>query len=196
MFIGCKDGTLLEVSCRTFRIDREMENDMPIQHITVLENNMLVLAHSVRSGYLEERSALQIVRPGEDYIYESMTVINLVDTGDINEILINPVEDNELIIACQRGLFIAQITIKLSGKEKQGLRKNFIRDYMKRIANFDKGKGDYEVTIELQEERYFIGERVSQVVNSNVNQLLVALWDKPGFLKIDRRRNEQKVTLI
>ena len=100
MFIGCKDGTLLEVGCRSFRIDREMDNDMPIQHITVLDNDMLVLAHSVRSGYLEERSALQIVKPGEDYHYENVATINLVDTGDINEILVNPVEENELIVAC------------------------------------------------------------------------------------------------
>ena len=53
----------------------------------------------------------------------------------------------------------------------------------------DDVKDKYEIMIELQDERYFIGERVSQVINSNVNQLLVALWDKPGFFKIDRRRD-------
>ena len=30
MFIGCKDGTLLELNCRTFKLEREMENEMPI----------------------------------------------------------------------------------------------------------------------------------------------------------------------
>ena len=47
MFIGCKDGTLIEMNCRTFKLDREMENEMPIQSITVLDDNLLLLAHSV-----------------------------------------------------------------------------------------------------------------------------------------------------
>ena len=109
MLVGCKDGMLLEVNCRTMKIDREMENDMPIQSITIFEDEMLILAHSMPSGYLELRSALQIVKPDDDYGYTSIAVINLVDTGDINEILLNPVEEDELIIACQRGLFIAKI---------------------------------------------------------------------------------------
>ena len=82
------------------KMEREMENEMPIQSITVLDNNMLLLAHSVRSGYLEERSALQIVKPGSNYDYVSLAVENLVDTGDINEIIQNPIEDTELILAC------------------------------------------------------------------------------------------------
>ena len=109
MFVGCKDGTLLEINCRTFKIEREMENEMPIQSITIFEGGYLILAHSIRSGYLEDRSALQIVKPGDQHDYVSAAIINLVDTGDINEILVNPVEDSELIIACQRGLYIAKI---------------------------------------------------------------------------------------
>ena len=50
--------------------------------------------------------------------------------------------------------------------------------------------------ITLQEERYFVGQRVSQVVSSNVNQLLVALWDEPGYIKLDRKRAELKLTYI
>ena len=34
------------------------------------------------------------------------------------------------------------------------------------------------------------------MINSNVNQLLVALWETPGFFKIDRRKAEQKITHI
>ena len=55
---------------------------------------------------------------------------------------------------------------------------------------------EIKVEIELQEERYFVGERVSQVVNSNVNQILAALWNKPGFFKIERSINESQVTFI
>ena len=64
IYIGCCDGTFLEVNCKTFKVEREMENDMPIQSITVLENELIVLAHSVSSGYMEDRSSLQIVKPG------------------------------------------------------------------------------------------------------------------------------------
>ena len=113
MLVGCKDGTLLEVNLRTMKIDREMENDMPIQSITIFREEMLILAHSMPSGYLEARSALQIVKPDDDYGYASIAIANLLDTGDINEILLNPVEEDELIIACQRGLFIAHVKMKL-----------------------------------------------------------------------------------
>ena len=66
----------------------------------MLDNDLLLLAHSVRSGYLEERSALQIVKPGPDWDYVSLAMATLVGTGDINQIIMNPVEDTELILAC------------------------------------------------------------------------------------------------
>ena len=37
---------------------------------------------------------------------------------------------------------------------------------------------------------------MSQVINSNINQLLVALWDDPGYYKIERRQFDQKITYI
>ena len=67
---------------------------------------------------------------------------------------------------------------------------------MIQVGNNEPEKEKFKVTIELQQERYFSGQRVSQVVNSNVNQLLVALWEEKGFYKIDRRTSEKKVTLI
>ena len=60
----------------------------------------------------------------------------------------------------------------------------------------DEPEDEIKVEIELQEERYFVGERVSQVVNSNVNQVLASIWDKPGFFKIERSINESQVTHI
>ena len=51
-----------------------MDNDMPIQSITVLENELIVLAHSVSSGYMEDRSSLQIVKPGQHYNFESLVI--------------------------------------------------------------------------------------------------------------------------
>ena len=61
-----------------------MDNDMPIQSITVLENELIVLAHSVSSGYMEDRSSLQIVKPGQHYNFESLVIQSLKGTGDIN----------------------------------------------------------------------------------------------------------------
>ena len=53
-----------------------------------------------------------------------------------------------------------------------------------------------DITIELLDECYFEGQRVSQVINSNINQLLVALWDDPGYYKIERRQYDKKTTYI
>ena len=50
--------------------------------------------------------------------------------------------------------------------------------------------------MQLLAERYFEGRRVSQAINSNVNQLLVALWDEPGYYKVERRQYEHKITYI
>ena len=58
MFVGCKDGTLLEINCKNFRVEREMDNELPINSITIYEGDMLILAHSEQSGYLEDRSIL------------------------------------------------------------------------------------------------------------------------------------------
>ena len=44
-----------------------MENDLPIHSIIIYEHGMLILAHSVQSGYLEDRSMLQIVIPDKDW---------------------------------------------------------------------------------------------------------------------------------
>ena len=78
------------------------------------------------------------------------------------------------------------------------VKKNIVMQYMSKIqvggTKADKDK--FKISIALQEERYFEGKRVSQVINSNVNQILVALWDEPGFFKIDRRTTEQKITKI
>ena len=100
MFVGCKDGTLLEVNCKTFKVEREMENDLPIQSIIVYEDGMLILAHSIQSGYLEDRSVVQVVKPNANYRFESVAMVNLAETGNINEIILNPMDDDELIIAC------------------------------------------------------------------------------------------------
>ena len=48
----------------------------------------------------------------------------------------------------------------------------------------------------LDEERYLLGRRVSQVVSSSLNQILATVWDEPGVWKIDRNSNESEVTLI
>ena len=58
MFVGCKDGTLLEINCKTYKVEREMDNALPINSITIYENDMLILAHSESSAYLEDRSIL------------------------------------------------------------------------------------------------------------------------------------------
>ena len=196
MFIGCKDGTLLELNCRTFKLEREMENDLPILSITALEDGMLILAHSVRSGYLEERSALQVVRPGQEYDFTSVATVNLVATGDINQVVLNPDESTELLLACQRGLFVAKVTVT-HREETAPRRGSTFMKYVSKIADGrDGSKERHAVTIELQEERYFEGQRVSQVINSNVNQLLVALWEEPGYFKIDRRRTGLEMTHI
>ena len=39
----------------------------------------------------------------------------------------------------------------------------------KMLESTDDDKDKYKVTVELQDERYFEGERVSQIINSNVN---------------------------
>ena len=58
-------------------------------------------------------------------------------------------------------------------------------------------KSDIELSIVLQEDEvYFKDQRVSQVIQSNVNQLLVALWDKPGYYRIQRKSYENHVTYI
>lgn len=84
MYVGCNDGTLLELNCKNFKIEREMENKLAIQSIVVLENDLLILAHSIRSGYMEERSAVQIVKPGSAYKFESLDNLSLVGTGNIS----------------------------------------------------------------------------------------------------------------
>ena len=84
MYIGCNDGTLLELNCKNFKIEREMENKLAIQSIVVLENDLLILAHSIRSGYMEERSAVQIVKPGSAHKFESLDNLSLVGTGNIS----------------------------------------------------------------------------------------------------------------
>ena len=37
---------------------------------------------------------------------------------------------------------------------------------------------------------------MSQVISSNLNQILATVWDEPGVWKIDRTSNEIEVTLI
>ena len=100
MYVGCSNGTLLELNCKNFKIEREMNNDMPIQSILVIENDLIVLAHSVSSGYMEDRSAISIVKPGQDYTFECLVKQSLKGTGDINQIILNSIEESELILAC------------------------------------------------------------------------------------------------
>ena len=100
MYIGCNDGTLLELNCKTFKIEREMENRLPIQSIVVLENDLVISAHSIKSGYMEARSALQIVKPGPLYKFVSLENQSLSGTGDINQIIVNAIDETELILAC------------------------------------------------------------------------------------------------
>ena len=111
MYIGCYNGTLLEMNCKNYKIEREMDTDEPIQSIIVLESDIIILAHSVKSGYMEDRSTIQIVKPGSFYNFESVAKQSLMGTGDINHIIANPLDDTELILACQRGLFIAHLKV-------------------------------------------------------------------------------------
>ena len=100
MYIGCSNGTLLEMNCKSLKIEREMNNDMPIQSIMVMDNDLIVLAHSVSSGYMEDRSSISIVKPGSDYTFECLVKQSLKGTGDINQIILNSIEESELILAC------------------------------------------------------------------------------------------------
>ena len=55
----------------------------------------------------------------------------------------------------------------------------------------------FKVSINLIKERYFEGQRVSQIINTNVvNQLLVTIWDDSGYYKIDRKQDEFKMSYI
>ena len=60
---------------------------------------------------MEDRSTIQIVKPGSFYNFESVAKQSLMGTGDINQIVVNPLDDTELILACQRGLFIAHLKV-------------------------------------------------------------------------------------
>ena len=71
--------------------------------------------------------------------------------------------------------------------------KSFIRKQLQKLSLIDFRT---DITIELLDECYFEGQRVSQVINSNINQLLVALWDDPGYYKIERRQYDKKTTYI
>ena len=55
---------------------------------------------------------------------------------------------------------------------------------------------EIKISIELQDEEYFKGQRVSQVIISNVNQLLVALWEESGFYRIQRSTYDHQITYI
>ena len=55
----------------------------------------------------------------------------------------------------------------------------------------------FKVTINLIKERYFEGQRVSQIANTNVvNQLLATIWDDSGYYKINRKQDEFKISYI
>ena len=58
MYIGCKDGALLEFNCKSFKLERGIDTTLPIQSITVMEDETIVLVQSSRSGYLENRTTL------------------------------------------------------------------------------------------------------------------------------------------
>ena len=58
LLIGCKDGTLVEMNIRKLKLEREMAGDLPIVSITVLDDDQLLLAHEIHSGYLDERAVL------------------------------------------------------------------------------------------------------------------------------------------
>lgn len=84
-----------------------MACELPIVSITVIDDDQLLLAHEIHNGYLDERSALQIVKKGDNYDYVSVAIQHLTDTGNINQIILNPIDKSQIILACQRGLFFA-----------------------------------------------------------------------------------------
>ena len=51
-----------------------------------MEDNTIVLAHSVSSGYLENRSTLQLVRASDEnrLEFESLVTLSLSQVGEIN----------------------------------------------------------------------------------------------------------------
>ena len=91
---------MLELNCKTFKVERELETGLPILTIVVLENDFVVVSHSVTSGYMEERSGLQIVKPGSDYKFHTVEYQSLEGTGNVYQILVNSLEPTELILAC------------------------------------------------------------------------------------------------
>ena len=86
MYIGCKDGALWEVNCKSFKLERAIDTKLPIQSITVMENNTIVLVQSVSSAYLENRTTLQLIKASETEKneFETLLIEGLANTGDVH----------------------------------------------------------------------------------------------------------------
>ena len=74
------------------KLEREMACELPIVSITVMDDDKLLLAHEIHNGYLDERATLQIVKKGDNYDYVSVAIHHLTGTGNINQLIINPLE--------------------------------------------------------------------------------------------------------
>ena len=113
--------------------------------------------------------------------------------------LLNPNDPEELILACQRGLYFAKVCAPSGAPGKLGKKSTSVLNLVTQMAQREQGKAEKagaKATIELKEERYFEGQGVARVANCNVNQLLVALWDVPGYYKLERATFEHTCTLI
>jgi len=113
----------------------------------------------------------------------------ILSVGDISSIINY---NNELILACQDGLFVANIDFK---KIKNQTKLIITKLLAQKMGIFAKKK------VHLTTEKYLEGERISQVVfagNSTIEArssvLLVTVWNKPGYYLIDRV--DKKVTHI
>ena len=139
LFVGCRDGTLLEINTKTVQLVREMQTGFCISTIQELEKDVLILGQNIGSGWAEARGQISIVRlvntnslkmkkePDERLengfrLHQTLAI----PVGDINQILVNPTTADssdtiELILACQNGVFAAILSkLKESMKKYAG----------------------------------------------------------------------------
>jgi len=87
IYIGCRDGILLELCAKNFELTKEMATNFTISCIAQFNDNTLIIAHTIGTGYLDSRAKITVVSVKSNDFEEICS--SLVATGDINKILVS-----------------------------------------------------------------------------------------------------------
>jgi hypothetical protein len=126
-YVGCRDGTLLEISLTNdFELLRELKTDCIITTIACVTRDLILIGQTQGSGWADSRGKVSLIRKTDQEstkkiennrvgIGFTQIGMSILPVGDINQIVINRQNEitkyAELILACQKGLYFAGINL-------------------------------------------------------------------------------------